>query len=94
MKYFGAMIAMELKGGYEASKKFINSTALDMAVSLGDAGSTGAASGIHDPLGPRTTAGRRGSPRPCRMSVGLEDPEDLKRTRAGHGTLAVTEIRA
>lgn len=38
MKYYGAMIAMELrKGGYEAGKKFINSTKLwTLAVSLGD----------------------------------------------------------
>jgi len=80
MKYFGAMIAMELKGGYAAGKKFIESTRLwTLAVSLGDAESLiqHPASMTHSALSDEEQAAAGISKGLIRMSVGLEDPEDL-----------------
>ncbi len=80
MEYYGAMIAMELKGGYEAGKKFIDSTRLwSLAVSLGDAESLiqHPASMTHSPLSDEEQAAAGISKGLIRMSVGLEDPEDL-----------------
>ena len=80
MEYFGAMIAMELKGGYEAGKKFIESTKLwTLAVSLGDAESLiqHPASMTHSALTDEEQAAAGISKGLIRMSVGLEDPEDL-----------------
>lgn len=98
MKYFGAMIAMELKGGYEAGKKFINSTKLwTLAVSLGDAESLvqHPASMTHSALSDDELEAAGISKGLVRMSVGLEDPEDLKADlEQALETLAVTEIRA
>ena len=80
MKYFGAMIAMELKGGYEAGKKFINSTRLwTLAVSLGDAESLiqHPASMTHSALSDEDQKKAGITKGLIRLSVGLEDPEDL-----------------
>ena len=80
MKYFGAMIAMELKGGFEAGKKFIESTKLwTLAVSLGDAESLiqHPASMTHSALSDEEQAAAGISKGLIRMSVGLEDPDDL-----------------
>lgn len=81
MKYFGAMIAMELKGGFEAGKRFINATQLwTLAVSLGDAESLiqHPASMTHSALSDEEQAAAGISKGLIRMSVGLEDAEDLK----------------
>lgn len=80
MKYYGAMIAVELKGGYEAGKKFIDSTRLwTLAVSLGDAESLiqHPASMTHSALSDEEQAASGISKGLIRLSVGLEDPEDL-----------------
>lgn len=80
MKYFGAMIAIELKGGYEAGKRLINSTKLwTLAVSLGDAESLvqHPASMTHSALSDDELAAAGISKGLVRMSVGLEDPDDL-----------------
>ncbi|ADE56602.1 trans-sulfuration enzyme family protein [Aminobacterium colombiense] len=80
MKYYGAMIAMELKGGYEAGKKFINSTKLwTLAVSLGDAESLvqHPASMTHSALSDEELEKAGISKGLVRLSVGLEDVEDL-----------------
>lgn len=81
MKYFGAMIAMDLKGGFEAGKKFINSTKLwTLAVSLGDTESLiqHPASMTHSALSDEEQAAAGISKGLIRLSVGLEDAEDLK----------------
>ena len=81
MKYYGAMIAMDLKGGYEAGKKLINSTKLwALAVSLGDAESLiqHPASMTHSGLSDEDQAAAGISKGLVRLSVGLEDFEDLK----------------
>ncbi len=80
MKYYGAMIAMELTGGYEAGKKFIESTRLwTLAVSLGDAESLiqHPASMTHSALCDEEQTAAGISKGLIRMSVGLEDPDDL-----------------
>ena len=81
MSYYGAMIAMDLKGGYEAGKAFINATKLwTLAVSLGDAESLiqHPASMTHSALSDEDQAAAGISKGLIRLSVGLEDPEDLK----------------
>lgn len=80
MRYFGAMIAVELKGGFEAGKKFINSTKLwTLAVSLGDCESLiqHPASMTHSTYSDEELAAAGISKGLLRMSVGLEDPDDL-----------------
>ncbi|PIE54643.1 MAG: methionine gamma-lyase [Dethiosulfovibrio peptidovorans] len=80
MAYYGAMIAMELKGGYDAGKKFINSTKLwTLAVSLGDTESLiqHPASMTHAALTDDEQKAAGISKGLIRLSVGLEAPEDL-----------------
>ena len=80
MKYFGAMIAMELKDGFEAGKKFINSTKLwSLAVSLGDCESLiqHPASMTHSTLNDEELAAAGISKGLIRLSVGLEDADEL-----------------
>lgn len=80
MKCYSAMIAMELKGGYDAGEKFINSTRLrTLAVSLGDAESLiqYPASMIHSALSDEEQVKAGISKGLIRLSVGLEDPGDL-----------------
>ena len=71
---------MELKGGYEAGKKFINSTKLwTLAVSLGDAESLiqHPASMTHSALSDEEQEKAGISKGLIRLSVGLEDSDDL-----------------
>lgn len=80
MKHFGGMIAFELKGGFDAGVKFMN--ALNMikrAVSLGDAETLcqHPASMTHSPYTPEERAKHGISEGLVRISVGLEDPEDI-----------------
>ncbi len=80
MRHYGAIIAMELKGGYEAGKKFINSTKLwTLAVSLGDAESLiqHPASMTHSALSDEEQKKAGISKGLIRLSVGLEDSDDL-----------------
>lgn len=80
MRYYGAIIAMELKGGYEAGKTFINNTNLwTLAVSLGDAESLiqHPASMTHSALDDEELWEAGISKGLIRLSVGLEDSEDL-----------------
>lgn len=80
MRYYGAIIAMELKGGFEAGKNFIDNTGLwTLAVSLGDAESLiqHPASMTHSALNDEELWEAGISKGLIRLSVGLEDPEDL-----------------
>ena len=80
MKYFGAIIAIELKGGLDAGKAFINNTHLwTLAVSLGDAESLiqHPASMTHSALSDEELKAAGISKGLVRLSVGLEAPEDL-----------------
>jgi len=80
MSGFGAMLSFELTGGYRAGKKFVESVDLaTLAVSLG-----GAETLVQHPAsmthGPLTDEERRVSGITdglVRVSVGLEDSEDL-----------------
>ena len=77
---FGAIIAFEVKGGMEAGKKLCNS--LDMitvAVSLGDAETLieHPASMTHSPYSPEERAAAGISDGLVRLSVGLENVEDI-----------------
>ncbi|MGC9373139.1 MAG: trans-sulfuration enzyme family protein [Thermovirgaceae bacterium] len=80
MKYYGAIIAMDLQGGYDAGKTFIENTHLwTLAVSLGDAESLiqHPASMTHSALCDEELAEAGIDKGLIRLSVGLEDPEDL-----------------
>jgi methionine-gamma-lyase len=76
----GAMIAFELRGGIEAGKQFINSLQLvTRAVSLGDAESLAQhpASMTHSTYSPQEREVHLISDGLVRLSVGLEDVEDI-----------------
>ncbi|PID90983.1 MAG: methionine gamma-lyase [Bacteroidetes bacterium] len=76
----GAMIAFELKGGIEAGKSLINGCRLcTPAVSLGDAETLiqHPASMTHSPYTPEERAASDIAEGLVRLSVGLEDAEDL-----------------
>lgn len=76
----GAMIAFELKGGFEEGKKIINGTHLcKTAVSLGDAESLiqHPASMTHSPYTPEERKAAGISDGLVRLSVGLETCEDI-----------------
>lgn len=80
MSGFGAMLSFELKGGYRAGKRFVESVEVaTLAVSLGGTETLvqHPASMTHGPLtdDERRTSGI--SEGLVRVSVGLEDPEDL-----------------
>ncbi len=80
MDYYGAMVTMELKGGFDAGKKFINETKLwTLAVSLGDAESLiqHPASMTHSALSDAEQLEAGISKGLIRLSVGLESPKDL-----------------
>jgi methionine-gamma-lyase len=80
MKGFGAMLSFELKGGYRAGKRLVESVRLaTLAVSLGGMETLvqHPASMTHGPLTDeerRTSGVTEGL---VRVSVGLEDPDDL-----------------
>lgn len=80
MKQFGGMIALELKGGYEAGVKFLNALKLFIrAVSLGDAESLAQhpASMTHSTYTPEERAEHGIREGLVRLSVGLEDLPDI-----------------
>lgn len=80
MAHYGAIITMELKGGFDAGKKFINSVKLwILAVSLGDTESLiqHPASMTHSALSDEEQLEAGISKGLIRLSVGLEAPEDL-----------------
>ncbi|TYL98432.1 methionine gamma-lyase [Bradyrhizobium rifense] len=81
MKAYGGMIAMELKGGLAAGKAFMDATALvTRAVSLGDAETLvqHPASMTHATYAPEERARHGFTDGLIRLSVGLEDYEDLR----------------
>ncbi|CEN78698.1 methionine gamma-lyase [Paraclostridium sordellii] len=76
----GGMIAFEVKGGLEAGKKLLNSLELcTLAVSLGDCETLiqHPASMTHSPYTAEERAEAGISDGLIRISVGLEDPEDI-----------------
>jgi methionine-gamma-lyase len=76
----GAMIAFEVKGGFEAGKKLMNSLELcTLAVSLGDTETLiqHPASMTHSPYTPEERAMSGISEGLVRLSVGLEDAGDI-----------------
>lgn len=76
----GGMIAFEVKGGFEAGKKLLNSLELcTLAVSLGDCETLiqHPASMTHSPYTPEERAEAGISEGLIRISVGLEDAEDI-----------------
>jgi O-succinylhomoserine sulfhydrylase len=79
---FGGIVSFELKGGKEAAWRLIDSTRLiSITANLGDTKSTitHAASTTHGRLTPEQRADAGISDGLIRVSVGLEDVEDLKR---------------
>lgn len=86
MSGFGSVLSFELAGGYKAGEHLVNSVKLiTLAVSLGSVESLiqHPASMTHSEMTPqeRTTSGI--SDGLIRLSVGLEDPEDLIQDLAG-----------
>jgi methionine-gamma-lyase len=80
MDDFGGMIALELKGGYEASVRMLNKLKLaKLAVSLGDAETLiqHPASMTHSVYTPEERAEHGISEGLVRISAGLEDAEDI-----------------
>ena len=80
MKLPGGMIAFEFKGGLEAGRRFMNALSLfSRAVSLGDAESLAQhpASMTHSTYTPEERARHGISEGLVRLSVGLEDVEDI-----------------
>lgn len=80
MKLPGAMIAFELKGGHDADIKLMNSVKLcGLAVSLGDCETLiqHPASMTHSPYTPEEQEAAFITPGLVRLSVGLEDAEDI-----------------
>ncbi|BAV33162.1 O-succinylhomoserine sulfhydrylase [Sulfuricaulis limicola] len=79
---FGGIVAFELKGGKDAAWKLIDSTrVLSITANLGDTKSTitHAATTTHGRLTPEQRAEAGISDGLIRISVGLEDVEDLKK---------------
>lgn len=80
MKLPGAMIAFELKGGIEEGRKLMNGVKLcSLAVSLGDVETLiqHPASMTHSPYTPEERAEGGISDTLVRLSIGLEDVEDI-----------------
>ena len=81
MTDFGSVIAFELEGGKERAFRFLNALELiDISNNLGDAKSliTHPATTTHQRLQPEDRARLGISDGMVRLSVGLEDPEDVK----------------
>ncbi len=80
MKHGGAMIAFSVKGGKQAAFAFMNALqVIDISNNLGDAKSliTHPASTTHSNIAPEEQAKIGITPGLLRLSVGLEDKEDL-----------------
>jgi cystathionine beta-lyase/cystathionine gamma-synthase len=80
MKGFGGLVALDLAGGYQAARVFIERLRVfELAVSLG--GTTSLAVHVASMLFPHLTGAERAragvSDGIVRLSIGLEDPEDL-----------------
>ncbi len=76
----GAMIAFEIKGGFEAGRKLMNSLELcALAVSLGDTETLiqHPASMTHSPYTPEERAASGISEGLVRLSIGIEDADDI-----------------
>ncbi len=81
MTDFGSVIAFEIEGGKERAFRFVNGLELiDISNNLGDAKSlvTHPATTTHQRLQPEDRARLGISDGMVRLSVGLEDPEDVK----------------
>jgi O-succinylhomoserine sulfhydrylase len=81
MEDFGSVIAFEVEGGKERAFRFVNALELiDISNNLGDAKSlvTHPATTTHQRLEPEDRARLGISDGMVRLSVGLEDPEDVK----------------
>jgi len=80
-KGFGGILGFGIKGGLEAGKKFINSVKmLSHLANIGDAKSLviHPASTTHQQLSPAEQAATGVTPDYVRLSIGLEDPSDIK----------------
>ncbi len=80
MEDSGSIVAFEIEGGKEAAFNFLNALKLiDMSNNLGDAKSliTHPATTTHQRLGEEERAHLGITPGLVRLSVGLEDPEDV-----------------
>ena len=80
MKAFGGMVSFEVRGGKEAGMKLVNALQLiTVAVSLGDAESLieHPASMTHSTYSPEELAASGIAPGLIRISVGLENAEDI-----------------
>ena len=80
MRGFGGMVCFDLKGGVEAGTRLMNSVKLcALAVSLGDVRSliTHPASTTHSVVSREQRLSQGVSDGLVRLSVGLEDPEDI-----------------
>jgi len=80
-KGFGGLVGFGVKGGLEAGKKFINSVKLlSHLANIGDAKSLviHPASTTHSQLAPAELEATGATPDYIRLSVGLEDVEDIK----------------
>ena len=76
----GGMIAFEMKGGIEAGRALMNGlTMIQRAVSLGDAETLiqHPASMTHSTYSPEERSAHGISDGLVRLSIGLEDPEDI-----------------
>ncbi|MBF0166395.1 MAG: O-succinylhomoserine sulfhydrylase [Alphaproteobacteria bacterium] len=80
MTGFGTLLALDIKGGKEAAFRFLNALSLiDISNNLGDAKSliTHPGTTTHQRLSPEDKALQGITPGLVRLSVGLEDLEDL-----------------
>jgi O-acetylhomoserine (thiol)-lyase len=78
---FGGLVGFGIKGGLEAGKKFINSVKLlSHLANIGDAKSLviHPASTTHSQLSPEELLETGATPDYVRLSIGLEDVEDIK----------------
>jgi len=78
--YYGGLVGFGIKGGLEAGKKFINSVKLlSHLANIGDAKSLviHPASTTHQQLTPEEQAATGVTPDYVRLSIGLEDAEDI-----------------
>ena len=81
MADFGSVVTIEIEGGKEQAFRFVNALSLiDIANNLGDTKSlvTHPATTTHQRLSPAERAGLGITDGVVRISVGLEDPEDIK----------------
>jgi O-acetylhomoserine (thiol)-lyase len=77
---YGGLVGFELKGGVDAGKRFINNLKLFYHVAnIGDARSLAIhpASTINSQLSPEEQLAQGSTPGYVRLSIGIEDPEDI-----------------